>query len=79
MKKLTQAMVLEGIGSVFGWGWLAGIGLCVYFLVQWIRGMHPWWYLGIAVALTFLCKQLGTAYLRESGRALNEHDIENED
>jgi hypothetical protein len=72
-------MILEGIGAVFGWAWWIGIVVWIYFLVQWIRGVHPWWYFGIAFFATFLCKRLGTEYVNESSRALHEHDMENED
>lgn len=66
MKKKTVAMINELIGATFGWAWLIGIPIWIYFLVQWIRGVHPWWYFAIAIAVAGLCKSLCREYKKQS-------------
>jgi len=69
MQKKTEAMIHELIAGIFGWAWLIGIPVWIYFMVQWIRGVHPWWYFAIAIAATGLCKALAREYKKESARA----------
>jgi hypothetical protein len=72
LKKKSLAMILEIIAGIFGWAWLIGIPIWIYFLVQWIRGVHPWWYFAIAIAATGLFKALAREYKKESIKAIDE-------
>ncbi|MGD9202667.1 MAG: hypothetical protein PVI26_13985 [Chitinispirillia bacterium] len=78
MKKITQAMTLELIDSIVGWAWLIGIPIWIYFLIQWVRGVHPWWYFAIAIGATGFCKALAREYDKESRKVLREIDVEDE-
>ncbi len=65
-----EAMTHELIGGIFGWAWLIGIPIWIYFLVQWIRGVHPWWYFAIAIAASFFCKAVAREYNKVKTQAL---------
>ena len=79
MKKKSEAMAHELIAGIFGWAWLIGIPVWIYFLVQWIRGVHPWWYFAIAIAASFFCKAVAREYQKESAKVLHEIDIEDKE
>jgi hypothetical protein len=70
MDKRKEAMAHELIGGIFGWVWLIGIPVWIYFLVQWIRVVHPWWYFAIAIAAASFCKAVAREYNKAKTQAL---------
>lgn len=67
-------MTLELIAGIFGWAWIIGIPIWIYFLVQWFRGIHPWWYFAIAIVASGFCKAVAREYKKESLKALYESE-----
>jgi hypothetical protein len=72
MNKLSEAMMHELIGGIFGWIWLIGIPVWLYLLVQWIRGVYPWYYFAIAFVASWFCKAVTRSYKSASQKALSE-------
>ena len=65
-------MILEGIANLFALIWIVGSLASIYFLIQWIRGIHPWWYIALAAGIAWFCKALARELQKESEKALFE-------
>jgi hypothetical protein len=72
VNKVKEAMMHELIGGIFGWIWLIGIPVWIYLLVQWIRGVYPWYYFAIAFVASWFCKAVTRSYKSASKKALSE-------
>ncbi len=70
MKKINIAIVLEGIAKLFAGIWIVGGLASIYFLIQTIRGVHPWWYIALAIGIAWFCKALARRLQKESEKAL---------
>ena len=58
MKTRTKLVILELVSGIFGWGWLIGAGLTVYFLVMAVGFDGTWTPFVAALVASGVCKWL---------------------